>query len=380
MEKEVTVTIYDLLAKFRTTFELKTLSLSSEIFPSILNEEESQKIHQWCAEFGCSVTTEEWIDKQKWSIMTIVKSYTKKPTEADMKSLIKDFALPIPISKEPYFSYFVDLYDSFLQTKKKYELLVDAINHPEIGSKTIKSYALTLADRIGNAIKGSPGFETFKDSKLYTAKNGVSKSSDIYVKCKEERVYISIDIRTANFTAMKFFDPLLVLDSDTWNDLIRKFTSIEYFIQSKHFRQIVFGRIGPAMKRINSIQRYLTAELSSKLKDQVVIEHVSDDEIIINSTIEMFEKDMQLCQSIIETLPENMQVWKIIPFSLVQLGKSEAVIKRNLLTNATEIRHINKDLYAQCFRYYNGQDMTPSDLKFTSQHGFLCSFDEHLFI
>ena len=59
-------------------------------------------------------------------------------------------------------------------------------------------------------------------------------------------------------------------------------------------------------------------------------------------------------------------IWKIIPFSLSQLGNSEVIIKKNLITDNVEIRHINKDCYAQAFKYYTKQSLIPTDLKFVT--------------
>lgn len=370
------------LIEFKENSELQVVSFDSNNHPDIAQKTERQLIYQWCDNLDYGFQTDKSNGKITITIFknkSEIKVIPKTPTDEDLKCFIKDFKLPIPVNRNPHFAYFIDLYDDTLQTKKKYQLLIDAINHPEIGNSTIKSYSFQLADLIGDAIKKSPDYETFANSKEYVTKNGVTKKNDIYTKCLKEKVYVSLDITTANFTALKFVNSSLVLGCKTWDELIRKFTSIEYFIQSKHFRQVVFGRIGAVMKRVSSIQKYLTAELSQQLKERVNIEHVSNDEIVINSSFDTFGKDIELCWDCIKMLPEGMQSWKVIPFSLVQLGKSEAVIKKYLLTNVTEIRHIDKDFYAQCFKHHTNQSLTPTDMKFMSQHGKLCSFEETLF-
>ena len=77
----------------------------------------------------------------------------KFPKDNDLACLIRDHKLPISVNRKPYFSYFMNLYDSFFPIKDKYDLLVNAINHPEIGNLNISKYGLTIADKICDQIK-----------------------------------------------------------------------------------------------------------------------------------------------------------------------------------------------------------------------------------
>jgi hypothetical protein len=81
------------------------------------------------------------------------------------------------------------------------------------------------------------------------------------------KYFISLDHVTANFNALKFYDPSIVLHCANWQELISKFTELEYFKRSKYFRQIVFGHLNPKKQAI--ISKFITSEvyraLSSKL-------------------------------------------------------------------------------------------------------------------
>ena len=48
--------------------------------------------------------------------------------EKTLKIFIKDCSLPVQVLQEPYFSYFINLYDKDFQSKAKFQLLKDTIN------------------------------------------------------------------------------------------------------------------------------------------------------------------------------------------------------------------------------------------------------------
>lgn len=64
---------------------------------------------------------------------------------------------------------------------------------------------------------------------------------------------------TANFNALKFYDPSIVLNSANWIEFVSKFTELEYFKRSKYFRQIVFGHLNP--KKQATISKFITSEI-----------------------------------------------------------------------------------------------------------------------
>ena len=380
--------IESLITDFVNDQTTQSISINSDDHTFLFDRKKRRSIHEFCETLH--IFSKSSVENNK-QIMIISKIQiqlepngellvkTKYPQDSDLGYLIRDYKLPIAVNREPYFSYFMDLYDSFFSIKDKYNLLIDAINHPEMGGLNVHSYGLVIADRINSRIKKSSKFDEFVASKQHTTKDFPTKKDIYEMKYVNEVVYISFDITTANFTAFKFYDPSLVLNCETWADLIKQFTQIEYFVKSKHFRQIVFGRMGSVMKKISSIQKYLTNELYIQCKDKLNVHSVSNDEIIIISTLETFESDMELCKTISQNLPEKMRnIWKIIPFSLSSLGNSKTIIKKNLVTNNIEIRHIGKDYYAQAFKYYTKEPLTQNDLKFMTYDGYLASFEDHM--
>lgn len=94
----------------------------------ILNNNENRKaIHKLC---NTNNLFSKSSNDNNTKIITITKSPLDLPiiiSDEDKATFLRDYKLPITITKDPYFTYFINLYDDMLSTKHKYGLLVDAI-------------------------------------------------------------------------------------------------------------------------------------------------------------------------------------------------------------------------------------------------------------
>jgi hypothetical protein len=52
-----------------------------------------------------------------------------------LKRFVKDYKLPIQVIQQPYFEYFLDLYNADYNAKEKYKLLEQVLDNPELNSK-----------------------------------------------------------------------------------------------------------------------------------------------------------------------------------------------------------------------------------------------------
>jgi BMFP domain-containing protein YqiC len=58
-----------------------------------------------------------------------------------------------------------------------------------------------------------------------------------------DQYIVYVDLSKANFNALKLFDPAVVLNFDTWQDLVRRETDSELLINSPTIRHKLFGKI-----------------------------------------------------------------------------------------------------------------------------------------
>lgn len=303
----------------------------------------------------------------------------------DRKQFIKDFNLPIPVYKEPHFSYYLELFDDLYNSKSKYELLKDAIKK----THNLKKYTYELMNRIVEKIKSQSEYENFVKDDKYDSKE-LPNRIDIYNKFSTEpKFYISIDIIKANYNCMKFYNRNLVMNTDTWEEFMMKFTDIQYFIESKYFRQIIFGNL--KSKKMVSIQKYIISLIYSKMKDKI-LGKISSDELIISTDINNAKNDFNEVVKILDEFPDNIKsILKITLFSLESIGNSKAFIRKNykpdkiddLMNKESfqiEIKNIEKDFHAQAYKFINNLEIINSD-RIAMKDNYVITYNEdYLFV
>jgi hypothetical protein len=94
--------------------------------------------------------------------------------------------------------------------------------------------------------------------------------SNAYDKANSNKFFLSLDLKSANFNVMRYFDKELVLHCATWDELIRKFTNVNYFIKNKVYRQKIFWQLEPAKQR--KIQEWCMTRVLRELVKENIIE------------------------------------------------------------------------------------------------------------
>lgn len=363
-----------LLLTFRDASEQDYIQFDS------LTSKQRQTIHAFCELNGLYSKSSGEGEKR------IITVYRNKPeyvvaeiTEEHRKHFIKAFGLPIPVTKKQYFEYYLELFDDLYDTKQKYDLLVQAVNTLANRNKQLHDYALELCNIIASEIKNTDSYqELVANNILFSTTTNLKDlpgQTHIY-KVPTSKMYISLDIIKANFNCLKWKDNALVLGCDTWEDLVKKFTDIEYFIQAKYFRQFVFGNLNH--KKIESIQKYLQKILYNMIKDHVTVQGcLGSDEIIISTTNETINTDIKCITKIISQMPEQMKnIWRITAFTLEPLGKSSSYVKKDFITGKFEIKNIEKDFYAQAYKFYKKEPVNQNDLK-AMKDNYVITYEEY---
>jgi hypothetical protein len=78
---------------------------------------------------------------------------------------------------------------------------------------------------------------------------------------------ISLDMISANFSSLKYYNPALVRNCTSWNEFLSQFTSIKYFHESKFFRQLVFGSLNTKKQQI--ITKYIIQQVCLRSNDSL---------------------------------------------------------------------------------------------------------------
>ncbi|KAJ4458494.1 putative R3H domain protein [Paratrimastix pyriformis] len=197
-------------------------------------------------------------------------SHPAKPakiTPALRRDFVRDYALPIQIVDEPHFTYMLELLDPIYQTKDKYSLFVDTVQRLG-GEGNFHIATKAVIEQAVNAITSQPSFATIDQAAVDALFAGMPEGphvpgADIYTMQYAQQTMVSIDLRSANFLALRHFNPALVGNMATYKEFMERFTREAYFLQSKQIRQVVFGKANPRMQQV--IEKRLTGAIMAAL-------------------------------------------------------------------------------------------------------------------
>lgn len=296
------------------------------------------------------------------------------------RKFIKDLNLPIPLVEEPYFSYFLNLYDNYFQTKNKYSVFSDFISR--VGESEFFNQSKTLIDSVISYFNESPYYLDFNNSELTVdQKNKIDFISKLFSRkefFKRDLVgenYISIDMKKANFQTLKFFNSNIVKNETKYEDFLKHFTDEKYFFLSKQIRQVIFGNLNP--KKISTYQKLIICNIVSdildlgvKSKDLLVL---SNDEIILSNEFNQYTKiiDQYVLNSNFSLHFEN--------FVLNQVHPNFSYFSKDFEDGSFVLKCVPTQNFAEVFKYKTKQSIDNDfDLVF-SNDGRICHFDKKLF-
>jgi hypothetical protein len=200
----------------------------------------------------------------------------------DAKNLEKTYNIRIPVAE------FSDYYlNTLLKSVEKEGLKreIEAFERFEesLGGESAKDFKYKL---IESSVAHLKGIFQEKVNSWEAPENFVLETNDF--KPEHEKIYISFDVRQANWTVSKYF---LGLDFPVWEEYVQKELNFpEALAYSKPLRQAILGQVVNP-KRYDRMQKYLTwkhlEELSRIPESSAKVVSVNSEEIIL----EVLKKD-----------------------------------------------------------------------------------------
>jgi hypothetical protein len=292
------------------------------------------------------------------------------------KRFCKDFRLPINIYDDPYFEYFVELYDPLLSIKEKRQWLDSVLSKCNVQDDFFQQ-ATNVASGIKDLIKNSKAYNDFntRDMKDFPLKKNVSQQN-IYIEENLGREMISVDLEKANFNAFRLFGLQEEIGCQSYDDLVKKFTEEKYFRESKMIRQVIFGDLNPS--RQQTIQKYIIQNLcETLLKNGCEISSASSDEIIIKNKSNILEvKDM------LKDVDSKFKFFRVEKFHFNKIGEDkDCFVKTTTKENGeekVEFKNTPAFIFAQVFKHHYGMSLNQYDMLFYHE-GYLAEFKEPVF-
>jgi hypothetical protein len=235
--------------------------------------------------------------------------------------------------------------------------MIDAIKATEAWEKFDKSFPFD---------KFSVSHLKLPPLKFHDAYNGLATHGQLF---------LSLDIQAANFQAMKYFNPELVLNCKDWEELSKKFSPYDYFAKSKVFRLRIFNKIFQAEKP-RKIWEFIILTVCEKLLTCNILNiddffSFSSDELIFSV------KDMENMSYFITKIPDFLQkefpefssFVKVEGFQVESIGNTKFSLKKVFLGLPTDLKTVKVAIkgagdqeYLQCLKFYLEIPINEKDL------------------
>lgn len=297
---------------------------------------------------------------------------------------VKDYQLPIQVIKSPYFEANLKLLEDDCKANTKYLDLLETVRDKFDGNmQKFLEYRHSVEDQILGYILNSEAYKAFNgDKSTIPSETPIVGSPELYTKEQCGCFFVSYDMIKANFQALRYVNPAIVKDCETYEQFIEKFTDIEYFKHAKQLRQVLFGKLNG--KRTSSIEKYISNLFAKEFSQRLGVYgfapySIKTDEIIFkfNGSEKQFET-MKVSNEEFNGFRFRVNKFKLVSKDFKR-GNSDknltAYIKEDYLNGGRRTLHCVPDTYyPQVYKLLNGWEITPSDLKFYYDHE-LCTFD-----
>lgn len=293
----------------------------------------------------------------------------------------KDCNIPLKLFKEPYFTDRLQLYDNYYNTLDKWNIFVRELEKYKCEQDYLEEYNRVKDAAIKN-IKDSDGYKSLnaEDMGKYSLKYKDLPGKDIYKPSNFGKLFISIDMRKANFSALKFYDKSIFSNSDTWEEFIERYTENKHIVNSKYIRQVILGNCNP--KRQVTYEKYLMGLVLEVLIDELGystsdIAFYSNDEIVIDmgkykGCINK-QKILEMAVNVRFNIPFRIELFYLHKITGTD-GYYKEIVK-NIIEREYEFKCLNNYTLPFVLRKFNGEEITENDKVFYHE-GLLSKFIE----
>ena len=290
---------------------------------------------------------------------------------------VKDYQLPIQVVQSPYFEQHLKLLEDSHGANTKYLILLETIRDKFDGNmQKFLEYRHSVEDQILSYILNSEAYKDFNSDKNgIVGETPVVGSPELYTKEQCNHFFVSYDMVKANFQALRFANPAIVRDCETYEQFIEKFTDIDYFKYAKQLRQSIFGKLNG--KRTSALEKLISnkfaKELASRFEGKMKLYSIKTDEIILKftGTEEEFNK-LKVENEEFSGFKFRVNKFKLLSQDFKHATSERlltAYIKEDYLNGHRRTLHCVPDTYyPQVYKLLNGMEINDSDLVFYYEH------------
>lgn len=294
----------------------------------------------------------------------------------------KDCDIPINIFDEPYFSDRLGLFDFLYDSVSKWNLFKSEFKKYDSAIDYFTDYS-RIKDEAIEAVRSAEGFQLFSAYGVndFSIKNKGLPSGRIYNPENNGRIFLSIDMKKANFSALHEYRSNIFGGAHTWEEFVSRFTDNKHIINSKYIRQVIMGNLNPKRQTAYEkvfMDKLLTDILHAGVIGRKYIAAFLADEIIFDVTD--LENRTEVTADIYK-ISSQIPYMKTEVFSLHRVygygvdGYIKNVFSMSDASHSIKVKCVDKDMMAFVARYLLKEPVTDFD-KIFYYNGLLAKFEQ----
>ena len=305
---------------------------------------------------------------------------------------VKDYNLPINVFDDNLFEYYIQLYDFF--PYHRYKETIEKIENEYDGCvEKWLEYCASVRDNAINGVMETEEYKNFNSMDLSQYNfTPICGEHSCYTEETNGKRFLSIDLKKANFQALKYAD---VISDVTYEQFIDRFGGDDYIANSKYLRQVIFGKMNPS--RQIKIEKYLMSKVYEAIKDitedyGLTIFSMNSDELIFEIPKEFYDNGLidyehsrELANSIYDLVGESVGVEikveyievKRLPIVSANGTKIDAYERTNLFTNQKTLKKASTTFFPQIYKLWNEMLIEDYDMVFYFENQ-LATFNQEL--
>lgn len=300
------------------------------------------------------------------------------PKSIDLSSdsiemFIKYSRVPIPLPLSDSLDYYLELLDPYYNAKEKFSQYINSIKKYK-NSSLYSHYIKEVMDKIIDKFNENAYFKQFKSMKPnkynYSTLLADVTNKKIYVPQNHNKMLLSIDMKTAQFNVIKHYNKDAVLGFDKWIDLVSSFTDDKFIINSKYFREIIFGKLGVTQKAIDACTYHLE-DIYEYIKDQY--DYTDSDLLCVSSDEIVLKYNGKTPIDIDDLFPNKFNV---CVYNLKKIDNKPYYVREIVYpTKRIDFKCVDKNFICQAIKKIEGRKIEDNDLRFII-NGYIAKYEK----
>jgi len=285
------------------------------------------------------------------------------------KRFCKDNNIPINLFDEPYFLQRLDILNPFYDCVGKFALFIEELKQYETEQDYFEYYN-SVKDAVINHIRDNEAYKRFNEDKFPGVQERIRITGvgnrNLYIDENDSHSFISIDMKKANFSALRYYSPEIFDNKESWEEYISMFTNSEHIKNSKYIRQVILGACNPG--RQVTYEKFLMSKICHCLKDvfesKINFYSLSNDEIIIISKNDTDVNENTIRYAINEKQHTLSEMVRVESFWLNKCEWGWYKVITTYVSDVVQFKCVSPDIIHQVIKHFCNQPITEDDLVF----------------